>query len=398
VDAQSRVIDQRTLAIPYDVESVDEPPSIDALSADVQSLDANALAQGTARVQMAWTVLNRAPASNLVFEQVFADGSASSVELPRPNLWIPSAGQGPVAPIYREGVRSVTLRLRVVDVVSGNVYAEETVTLAVTGTATVPPPAPTTAPPPPGPAPTTPPVAGGAIVSFTAAPDTVNPGAAITLTWEVQGTGGVTIEQTVPNMTGVITVVSAQSPKGTATVYVPDYAAYSVVYTLWTATRGASLQRVVQVHCPFPFFFGEGDGCPSSPPLQLQAAYEVFEGGTMIWRGDTREIYVHYSDGAYQSGSALYFLESTYSGLPDPANEQPPLDRTVPVSGFGKVWANAPGVRDKLGWALGPEQGYSMQLQGVALARTPPPEFALYLTLPDGHVIGTGFGRWRVVK
>ncbi len=51
-------------------------------------MDANALAQGVAQVQVTWTIINRTPSSNLVFEQIFSDGSAVSVELPRDNLWI----------------------------------------------------------------------------------------------------------------------------------------------------------------------------------------------------------------------------------------------------------------------------------------------------------------------
>ena len=386
VDAQSRIVDQRPLAIPYAIEGT-ALPVIESFTANTLAVEANALSQGSARVTVAWKVVNRLPTSNLMFEQVFADESVASVELPRPNRWIPSSGQGPVAPTGRAGAAAVKLRLSVVDVVTGEVYDQKELSLGITGVITEPL------------APQTPPAPvvsgdGGQVIAFTAEPDLVNPGAAVTLSWEIRGTGGVTIEQSVPNMAAVETVVIAQSPKGSAVVYLPDYAAYSVQYTLYTANHASSAAVSVEINCPYTFFFGQGDGCPSGEAREVEAAYEEFEGGIMVWRGDTREIYVFYND-----GSASYFLEASYAGLPEqPADAMPPLDRYTPVSGFGRVWSNAPGVRDKLGWALAPEQGYRMTIQSAAITRTPPPEFSFYLRLPDGSVIGSGFNVWRAIQ
>jgi hypothetical protein len=89
-------------------------------------------------------------------------------------------------------------------------------------------------------------------------------------------------------------------------------------------------------------------------------------------------------------------MQSTYGGLPDnPGTLAPPLNRIAPTSGFGKVWANMPTVRDRIGWALGPEQPFTARYQAV----TPPaPQFSFYFTLPDGKVAGTGFGQWQVVQ
>ena len=75
VDAQQRVIDQRTLTIPYKAAS--GSPVIERFAADVASVDAGALSSRTALVQVSWQVARRAEGSNLVFEQVFEDSSAS---------------------------------------------------------------------------------------------------------------------------------------------------------------------------------------------------------------------------------------------------------------------------------------------------------------------------------
>ncbi|HEX3053449.1 MAG TPA: hypothetical protein VHP83_22505 [Aggregatilineaceae bacterium] len=397
-DLQSRIVDQRTISIPYEIPPT--APEIEQFTIDAQQLDAVALSQGQALVTVSWNISNRPPTANPVFEQVFTDNSYQSIELPRANFWIPSRGQGVVAPGYRAGLTRVVLRLRLVDMASQEVYAEETVTLPVIGSAPVVPATPI----PPTPIPAFPqnpaPVPGtGQIVSFKVSPDTVNPGSAVTLAWEVVGTGGITIEQQIPNTSVVTQVVQAQSPKGTATVYLPDYAAYSVRFILWTAARDASMAADVQVHCPYTFFFGSADGCPIRQGVEIDAAYQRFEGGIMVWRGDTREIYVLYDDGQYQNGTATYTTEASYASMPDPDSTlMPPLDRFVPTHGFGKIWANAPGVREKLGWALAPEQSYRMTIQDVAMTREPPPDVLFYFTMPDARVVGTGFGVWRVVE
>jgi hypothetical protein len=395
-DSQSRIVEQRTLSIPYEIDDSAEP-EIETLTASVSEIDANALVSGGAFVEMTWEISNRPPTANPVFEQVFDDNTSVPIELPRPYLWIASSGHGPVRPVWRDGLARVRLRMQVKDLASGEVYAEQEVVLPITGSITLPIPTPaptiTAAAPPPVVTP-----ANTQIASFSATPSTVNPGAAITLTWTVRGTGGVMIEQVVPGIDAADVVVTAQSPQGTATVYLPDYAAYTVQYTLWTADRVSSAQAVVQVHCPYTFFFGEGDGCPSTEPLSIEAAYQEFEGGFMVWRGDTREIYAFIND-ASGGGTTEYYLESAFDNLPEnnPANV-PPLDRFAPVSGFGRVWTNTPGLADKLGWALAPEEGYTTTLQQVAMARDPIPEFAFYLTLPDGRVLGSGLGRWRFVQ
>jgi hypothetical protein len=382
------IIDQRIVTIPYTLADATASPTIDIFMTNVESLDGTQLAAGSLPVTVSWSVSNRVPTANLIFEQLFKDGSGVPVELPRPYLWVPSTAEGPVAPVYPVGEEQVTLRLRVVDVVSGDLYDEQTLELPLVNIPAVPPVAAT---PVPTATPVPPPTVPSEIASFSANPTTVNPGSAVTLAWEVRGTGGVTIEQTIPGIPGSQVVVTAQSPKGSAEVYLPDSAAYTVTFTLYPISRASNAQVTVLVYCPVTFFFGQGDGCPTSAAADVGASYQEFENGFMIWRQDTNEIYVFYSD-----GTASYFLQQDYAQLPDPViKEAPPLDRQIPGGGFGKVWFNAPNVELKLGWALSDEQGFTTRVQGVAQAREPRPEFAFYLTLPGSEVIGSGYGLWR---
>lgn len=401
----NKIIDQRTLSIPYAEGST--PPVIDTLEADVEELDPAALEAGTARVMLSWSVSNRPATANLVFEQILNDDTATSVELPRLVLWIPSAAQGPVAPVYEAGADSVMLKLSVVDVITAEVYGEDMLTIPVkTNEADTAPdetddatdedtdsdnadtdadtdvtPGPDTSQP------------SGNIVLFNVEPATVNPGAAVTLTWEVTGSEAITITQSVPNVTATPAVVEAQSAKGSAQVYTPDYAAYSVIYTLQLPDGTTSAQASVEIHCPYTYFFGAADTCPSGEAVAVGAVYQTFENGYMLWRSDTNEIYVH-----FDNGGARYFTSGDYANLPDPQlDEMPPLDRQAPSAGFGKVWANAPMIQDQLGWALEDEIGYNATVQGVALTRDPRPAVVFYMTLPDESVVGSGFGTWQSV-
>jgi len=155
----------------------------------VISIDAAALASGTALIQVAWQVTGRAPGSNLVFEQVFEDGTFQSIELPRQYLWVPSAGQGPVAPVVPLAPGSpVRLRLRVIDLVSGNAYAEQTITVNVVGFAARPPAISTPVAPTPAPVIRRCSPAARMIASFVAALDVTRRGGHAS--WEVRGTAG----------------------------------------------------------------------------------------------------------------------------------------------------------------------------------------------------------------
>lgn len=129
---QYRLIDRRTVVIEYFYSGA--LPSIVTFVAANQIVDINAIAQNRARVQVAWQVSNRPPTANLVFEQVFPDGRTLPVETPRASLWLPSGGSGMVQPFMPEGEEdNITLRLRLVDLRDGRVYAERLLEVAVGG-------------------------------------------------------------------------------------------------------------------------------------------------------------------------------------------------------------------------------------------------------------------------
>ncbi len=108
-------------------------PQITTFTTGAAAVHRDALEARTARVPIAWAVENRPPTANLQFDQVLPDGDAINVELPRADLWVESAGEGVAAPILPPGnPADITLRARLVDLESGEVYAEQQVTVPIT--------------------------------------------------------------------------------------------------------------------------------------------------------------------------------------------------------------------------------------------------------------------------
>ena len=93
-------------------------------------------------------------------------------------------------------------------------------------------------------------------------------------------------------------------------------------------------------------------GCPITPGLNaVGTAYAPFEGGQMLWRGDTDAIYVLYNDGTWES-----YPNEWREGDPEYTcgeESSPP----TPVRGFGRVWCDYTGVREALGAVTAAEIG-----------------------------------------
>lgn len=115
-------------------------PAILSFTTPLTSVDRSALGQRTARVPVSWDTANRPFIANLIFDQVMPDGSAVNVELPRPLPWVASTGNGMAAPILPEGQPTeITLRMRMVNMLTREVYAEKTIKLPIgTGGGTSP--------------------------------------------------------------------------------------------------------------------------------------------------------------------------------------------------------------------------------------------------------------------
>lgn len=102
-------------------------------------------------------------------------------------------------------------------------------------------------------------------------------------------------------------------------------------------------------------------GCPLDGTKNVDTAYQPFQHGFMLWRGDTRLIYVIYNDGMWQS-----FVDTWNEGEPQHSctNQNTPAQTPpTPHSGFGKVWCTQSGVRNRIGNALAEENGNVRPIQ-----------------------------------
>ena len=163
--------------------------------------------------------------------------------------------------------------------------------------------------------------------------------------------------------------------------------------TVWNASGSDSESRTVTVLCSQTWFFSPAPGqCPDGPPVTGLAAYQRFERGHMFWFGPDGMITVLYEDGGIPMWERV--PDRFEEGMPeyDPAVE-PPTGFYRPVRGFGLVWMENPGTRERLGWALGPEEGFEGTRQTASVDGNP---VILGLTDPDGmiYVLGPD-GWWR---
>lgn len=201
-DDEGQVVSEQYLTIPYTQTS--ETPTIEQFTTDTTELDSAELIQRSARALVRWSVTGRTPTSNLLFEQVLSPEDVISVELPREFLWVPSQGQGEVAPDVPLSLESgVLLRLTVIDVITGTIYDQAEITVPVTGAelslptseaTAVPTQAPPVEPTPPLPAESAP-----RIVVFTTDVRVASAGQDVIVSWNVENAVSVQIQEQYPD-------------------------------------------------------------------------------------------------------------------------------------------------------------------------------------------------------
>lgn len=254
LDARGTALDQRFLILPYAPDT--EPPAIVDFSTTATSVALDALTDGDARVDVSWDVSNRPPQSQITFNQVLGPNDEVNVELSRPTLYVPSSGLGAVAPKAPVSGSTITIRLSLIAVPSGDVLASQDIVLPVTG-AGLPEPQQTPQVQPPGPVPTasieqtpqvqpTPAPTGAAVITlFTVEPATVAAGGNVTMTWQVENAASVQISEVLPNSLSGLTYVQLPA-SGQVSVPLPAGAASTVTYVL-TATDSAGMTTTQEV-------------------------------------------------------------------------------------------------------------------------------------------------------
>lgn len=221
------------------------------------------------------------------------------------------------------------------------------------------------------------------IVSFTLSPDPVARGGQVTISWNVSGSPSsvkvIRLSEYGNNALGPI--LDQQPSTGSAPYTLPnDYinsASFQISVTGSDGQEGIQNAQV-KIICPFTDTL-EVEVCPATVTEGVDSAFQAFEKGFMIWRGDTKKIYVLYSD-----DSSWREFDDTWNGetLPDPGT--PPEGRVAPQLGFGKVWNEIAGA-SVLGWALADEVPYQARWETYPVVDAGQVFYAPSFTLPDGR-------------
>ena len=347
--------------------------------------------------EVAWVVDERLDNTNLVFEQIIDEDTVVNIEQARYGMLIDqSSGTGLgvlQAPI--DNVNSLQLRVRLVDLLTGQVIDEmvavwemlvTTSTSQPTAIRTTPTNVPTSPDSP-------------AIFSFTITPDPVVRGGEIILSWETQSMANLSITRL--SEVGQIfleSIADNLTDSGSFTYQLPDYYVSQAEFILLGTDANNNRYQsmvVVDIVCGFvPVYIPDGYvnmDCPVNQQT-VQIATQSFENGFMLWRADTRQIYTLFNGGIFWVYDDIWTLDIVYD-MPS----EPPAGFIAPERGFGYLWATNESVNFQLGWATSPEQSSTVTLETYMI----PARFVdvIMLELPNGQVvqIGSAVGSWRYV-
>jgi len=121
-------------------------------------------------------------------------------------------------------------------------------------------------------------------------------------------------------------------------------------------------------------------GCALGTEFGLPVSRQTFERGVMIQRSDTREILIIKQDGTWS-----LHLDNWRAGEALLDAGTPPAGLSVPDGPFGKVWREAAGVKEALGWATGPAESLPGAIQEFAAGRLLwTSDRIIYALYPDG--------------
>lgn len=245
-----------------------------------------------------------------------------------------------------------------------------------------------------------------AILSFAVDVEDIATGKRLTFNWRTTGAVKATIwsgtKHRFPDAWSV-------PPNGTHTVELSTtyYRDPSMFLAAYDAQDNSVSSESIAVPwpCKYDYFFdAQFAACPSYQASDTWAAEQPFQNGRMIWLEQVqtgavviqRQILVFHADGRYEEHEDTWTDAEPES---DPAFV-PPEGLYQPIRGFGKLWRETPGVREGLGWATAPEQGFDSQWQPQM--RESIPSVAFVRTF-DGQIIeiyGWGWqtgGTWKFV-
>ena len=224
------------------------------------------------------------------------------------------------------------------------------------------------------------------ILFFRANVEMADPGDTIQLEWATQNTTHVTLYHLLP--TGQLGTFWEVEPAGTFTYTIAEAARNQTRFLLFAGddNQFESVSVTITLTCPDSWFFSPApDVCPAAPAVFSAGAEQPFEHGTMIWVGELDQIYVLFDDQVFSPKWSLYTDEWDAGDTICDAGTPPP-GYYQPERGFGLVWCEQPGLRDRLGWAVALEGSFDTAVQSTSY----PKYNDTYIRALDGNV-------WRLL-
>lgn len=227
------------------------------------------------------------------------------------------------------------------------------------------------------------------IVSFSALPNPVERGGDLRIAWQADGASHVALwSMTYDSKPGRWyrqgDPISTGSATGGHRLSVPSDANHRLRFELEaTDAAGNSVAAAsdeIRLVC-HPIFFDLPwtAWCPSLPQTTL-AAFQAFEGGYMIWRADTGQVYTLLQPVGPELPPAWFAVL--------PASEvvqaDAPPGRYPPGEHFQWVWSSLTEYWHSLGWGVSPEQTFALTEQlSLSPGDTISQNDDLYLSWPD---------------
>ncbi|MBN1922454.1 MAG: hypothetical protein JW892_14500 [Anaerolineae bacterium] len=205
---------------------------------------------------------------------------------------------------------------------------------------------------------------GPVIHFFRADVEIADPGDTILLEWASSGATGATLYHLLP--TGQFGNFWTVEPSASMSYQIPEtWRNFEHFFLRVDDDEGLWVQAYLNIPltCPDTWFFEPAPNeCPAAPPLYSSGAEQPFEHGLMLWVGEQDAIYILFEDGGTLRWRTVMDQWDEGDPVDDPSIIPPP-GFFQPVRGFGLVWREEPGIRDSLGWATAPEQGYETAVQ-----------------------------------
>jgi hypothetical protein len=156
----------------------------------------------------------------------------------------------------------------------------------------------------------------------------------------------------------------------------------------------------ITLRCPDQWFFASPpDTCAASPAATINAAYQPFEHGFMIWTETDHIIGVFFDDSQPLSVRPPMVQATDEWKQGDPESDPaivPPNGFYQPVRGFGLVWRTKDNIRNWLGWATAPETAYQtpFQCDAIRTSFNSTGSRYCYIKEPSGRVIEFSHDGW----